>query len=118
MSDIENVRTFIAIELPDIVRMELKQVQNQIKDSCLFDAKWVDPKGIHLTLKFLGSVSATRLDKIIDSVQKAAHGAPQFHLRITGVGAFPNLKRVQIIWAGIEGDLDILQNLQEKVERR
>jgi 2'-5' RNA ligase len=47
-------RLFIAIELPDEVLNELDDIQRGLIDQAPPRAvRWVSPKGIHLTLRFL-----------------------------------------------------------------
>ncbi|MFC2045657.1 RNA 2',3'-cyclic phosphodiesterase [Chloroflexota bacterium] len=112
----EPVRSFIAIDLPDEVKRALAQIQTQIKLSDLRGVKWVNPYGIHLTLQFLGNVSLGKLDEISGAITNAGHGIPPFHLAIKGLGVFPNLKRVQVVWVGIDGEIDKLINLQKLIE--
>ena len=112
----EEIRSFIAIELPEEVKSGLLMVQNTLKSADPACAKWVNPSGIHLTLKFLGNVSPDKIDSVIQAMQQAAKSVSPFHLELNGLGAFPNLKRVQIVWAGIIGDLDILNALQSNLE--
>jgi 2'-5' RNA ligase len=35
---------------------------------------------------------------------------------VSGLGVFPNPKRVQIIWVGLTGELDKLNRLQKRIE--
>lgn len=37
-------------------------------------------------------------------------------LRLHGVGGFPNLRNPRVIWCGLEGDLPMLEALQQRVE--
>ena len=60
----EQVRCFIAIGLPDEVKAGLKDLQAQLKLGGQSSIKWVDPYSIHLTLKFLGGVDATKIEPI------------------------------------------------------
>ncbi len=114
--NIDQIRSFIAIQLPEPVMMGLKRVQEILKSSEPSFIKWVDPEGIHLTLKFLGNVPAGRIEQIIKLIEAASQDIGPFNLELKGLGAFPHLKRVQIVWVGINGDLDILQLLQKNLE--
>ena len=60
----EQVRSFIAIELPDELKLGLAQLEAQLKMSKQSWVKWVDPYSIHLTLKFLGSIAVDRISEI------------------------------------------------------
>jgi len=112
----EKIRSFIAIELPARVRAGLRQVQESLKNPNPGCAKWVDPESIHLTLKFLGDVESKQLSAVEEALEKAAADQPVFNLEIKGMGAFPDLRRIQIVWAGIEGDLSELQAFQKNIE--
>lgn len=112
----EQVRLFIAIELPDAVKTGLKQVQGYLKSEDRSWAKWVDPDSIHLTLKFLGNVDTAKIEPISRSMQDAADMMSPFDLKISGLGCFPNFQRMQVIWVGLNGDMDSLQKLQNNIE--
>ncbi len=112
----EEIRSFIAIELPAEVKSGLQQVQNILKSGDPTCAKWVDPNSIHLTLKFLGNVKSEKMDAVIQAMTQAARRVSPFDLELKGFGAVPNLRRVQIVWAGIIGDIDKLNLLQNNLE--
>jgi len=112
----EQVRCFIAIGLPDEVKAGLKQLQAQLKPGGQTSIKWVDPYSVHLTLKFLGSVDGDKIDPITAAMAEAVQGVSPFSLKVEGLGAFPNLRRVQVVWVGVSGEEDKLANLQQRLE--
>jgi 2'-5' RNA ligase len=112
----EQVRSFIAIELPDELKRGLTQLQARLKLDKQSGVKWVEPYSIHLTLKFLGSVPIDRIGDITGAIEEAAQGIPPFHLEVKNLGVFPNLRRVQVAWVGISGQLDKLGQLQQGIE--
>jgi 2'-5' RNA ligase len=113
----EKVRSFIAIELPDELRQGLARLQARLKvDKPRI--KWVDPSSIHLTLKFLGSVDLAMIEAITQAMNESARSIPPFQLEVQELGAFPNLKRVQVVWVGLGGELDRLGQLQRLLEAR
>ncbi len=112
----EQVRSFIAIELPDEVKLWLVQLQARLKLDEQPSVKWVDPNGIHLTMKFLGNVPVDRIDDISRAIEEAARGISPFHLEVKELGVFPNLRRVQVAWVGISGQVDRLSQLQQRIE--
>jgi 2'-5' RNA ligase len=117
MTEISNqIRAFIAIELPEKVKTGIQQLEGILKSQDPAQAKWVNPSSIHLTLKFLGTVGAEKLDGIIRVMKKSAQATGPFHLEIQGLGAFPNLRKAQVIWIGIKGDMDNLHSLQKSLE--
>jgi 2'-5' RNA ligase len=112
----ETVRCFIAVELPEEVKAGLRDIKAKLKAASRAPVKWVDPGGIHLTLKFLGGVDAAKIPPITAAVEEAAKGVPSFSLKVEGLGAFPNLRRVQVVWVGVSGEVDKLASLQQRVE--
>jgi len=112
----EQVRSFIAIELPDEVKTGLSQLEARLKVGEQSWVKWVDPYSIHLTLKFLGNVAIDRTGEITRAMEVAAQGMPPFDLKVKELGVFPNLRRVQVVWVGISGEIDKLSQLQQQLE--
>ena len=112
----EQIRSFIAIELPEEVKQELVTLENQLKERSRINAKWVDPYSIHLTIKFLGDVPINKIDGILHAMEEAVKSTGPFTLQITELGAFPNLNRVQVVWVGLTGELDKLAKLQQRME--
>jgi 2'-5' RNA ligase len=78
--------------------------------------KWVDPKGMHLTLKFLGNIPATNINDITQAMTESAAKVSPFKLEVGHLGAFPNLKRVQVVWVGLGGELDRIKQLYKLLE--
>ncbi len=112
----EQVRSFIAIELPAGLKLELTQLQARLKAGNTPGIKWVKPNGMHLTLKFLGSVAAAKIDEITRAMTAAARGVAPFHLAVEQLGAFPSLKRVQVVWVGLGGGVAKLERLYKLLE--
>jgi len=77
---------------------------------------WVNPDSIHLTLKFLGNIAIDRTGEITRAMEEAVQGISPFHLEVKELGVFPNLRRVQVAWVGISGDVDKLSQLQKRIE--
>ena len=112
----EQIRSFIAIELPDGVKSALTELQAGLQKEKQPAVKWVDPHGIHLTLKFLGSIAGNRIGDISSAVEEAAQDFSPLSLEIKGLGVFPNSKRVRVVWVGVEGDIPRLKQLQQRIE--
>ena len=112
----EQIRCFIAIELPSEIRAELDSLEEGLKAGQHPFVKWVAPEGIHLTLKFLGSVASNKVSEIIEAISKAAQGASAMHLQMGGLGVFPNWQRPQVVWVGMRGEIEKLAALQRNIE--
>jgi len=112
----EQVRSFIAIELPNELKLGLSQLEAQLKSGKQPGVKWVNPYSIHLTLKFLGNIAVDRTNEVTKAMSEAVQGISPFHLEVKELGAFPNLRRVQVVWVGISGEVDRLGQLQQRIE--
>jgi len=112
----EQVRSFIAIELPDELKLGLAQLEARLKTSRQTGVKWVDPSSIHLTLKFLGSITVDRISEITEAMEAAARGISPFRLEAKDLGVFPNPRRVQVVWVGIGGEVDKISQLQQHLD--
>lgn len=112
----EQIRSFIAVELPEKLKRELAQLETQIKVDRHPWVKWVSPDSIHLTLKFLGNIDVDTTVAITRAIEVSVRGIKPFHLKVKDLGVFPNLKRVQVAWVGISGEVDKLTRLQKNLE--
>ena len=110
------IRSFLAIEFPESLKeviadylQDLKQVPSKIK--------WVSPGQSHLTLKFFGSISEELIERISQDLLRVLIDCPPFHLSLKGIGAFPNLFRPRVIWAGLGGETEALQEVYQAIEQ-
>ncbi|MEE8330353.1 MAG: RNA 2',3'-cyclic phosphodiesterase, partial [Acidimicrobiia bacterium] len=93
----EQVRSFVAIELPDELKRELVGLVDRLRADSPPVARWVDPASVHLTLKFLGDVAADRLDAVMAALTVAVEDFAPFRLEVGGLGVFPNPNRVRVV---------------------
>ncbi len=108
------MRVFVAINLSQQEKGRLEAVARPLWES-RFPVRWVPAQNVHLTLKFLGEVEEDRLPDLFAAVGGTAVGIRAFDMAVNGFGAFPSLRRPQVVWAGIEVNPP-LSELQERVE--
>ena len=107
----ETLRLFIAIELDDAMRRALKRAQTQLQDDkqngfvAQNIVRWVAPQNIHLTLKFLGNPSSAQVPALAQTLAQIAQHTAPFALTARGLGCFPNARRPNNVWVGLEGDV-------------
>ena len=116
MASEEKVRVFVAVELPDTVKAEFSGLVSAIDSLGVRGARTVRPEGIHLTLKFLGDVDVELIPEIEVAMDSAAGEIAPFDLSLGDAGVFPNPRATRVLWVGVEGDLDSLGRLQQRVE--
>jgi RNA 2',3'-cyclic 3'-phosphodiesterase len=110
------MRTFIAIPLSAEARALLDELQMKMR-SFGADVRWTAVSSIHLTLKFLGEIEPAVLPRLVTLLRAAAASEQAFMLCLRGLGGFPNLRNPRVLWCGLEGDLQLLASLQQKVEQ-
>ncbi len=120
MSEEEKIRCFVALEMPEALKQLLVELTGELKKLDKEKlARWVNPGGIHLTLKFLGDVPTEKLAEI-NSAVATANSQPAikpFELIVTGIGMFPQPEAPRVVWVGLEGNLTTLAKLQKAVEK-
>ena len=115
----EEIRTFVAIELSEGIKSELTRVQEMLKEKIATPhLRWVDPAKVHLTLKFLGNVPLDRIQEITAALKEACAGFSPFVMEVSGLGCFPSTNSPRVIWVGVQEETDRLKRLQERVEER
>ncbi len=111
------VRTFIAIHLNDTLRDQIEALANELRRRPGGQAARWTPKGnIHLTIKFLGDVERNDLPAVYEAVGRAAAGVTPFAVEVADLGCFPNTRRPNIVWVGLQGELAALRRLQQAIE--
>lgn len=111
----EKLRLFVAARVPDDRLNDLDELVAPLRAK-LTNARWTDPAGQHLTLKFLGWTPSDRLDAVVQTCKMVAAGRAKSELSFTGLGAFPSRTRIRVLWVGVDdpdralvlaaGDLD------------
>lgn len=112
----EAVRTFICLQLPAFARDRLASTQQRLRESGA-QVSWVRLQNVHLTLKFLGSVPADRLQDVVEAVQRAVIPASSIPLELSMLGCFPNRRAPRVVWAGLKQCPEELKKLQKRVEK-
>jgi 2'-5' RNA ligase len=116
------LRTFIAVELPPAVKQQVQARQHHLRQAFereqlgdLF--RWTHPDNLHLTLRFLGDTREEQRRAVEAALAALAAAAPTFHLLVQKLGAFPSLRKPNILWLDFGGDLRVLGPLQAQIER-
>lgn len=96
------LRTFIAIPLPDAIISQLDRIQRRLQLTCPYrSVRWVKTHTVHLTLFFIGDTPDTKVPKISQALSDIVKTFPVFTFTIENLGAFPNSRRPNVIWAGV-----------------
>jgi len=113
-----NVRAFVAVDLGAPVKTQLGVLQRELKARTPAGAvRWVPPDAVHLTLKFLGDVPEERVGEIVAALQRVCGPLAPLSFSVAGAGCFPNLRRPNVVWVGVEDPSGALRALQAAVEK-
>lgn len=93
---------FVAAVPPVEVLEDLEEFVSVRREAGPF--RWTVPDQWHLTLAFLADVPDRSLDDLVERLARAARKRHPVQAAITGGGAFPNVGRARVLWAGVELD--------------
>lgn len=110
------MRLFTAFALPPDLRAEVLRRQAALKT--LPFRSWQSPETLHLTLHFLGEVEAALLEPLARTLRDACADVSPFHLELGSLGAFPSRRHARVLFLGMEGQLDRLQDLAATLRPR
>jgi 2'-5' RNA ligase len=112
----ESTRSFIAFDMDsEPVLRKMASVQSILVKTGA-DLKPVEPKNIHITVRFLGNIAPATVDKVHEEMKHVQFTASD--IRIYGVGAFPNVNYPRVVWAGITEGADQLRSIFSQLEPR
>lgn len=109
-------RAFVAIDIDESIRQKLVAAQKQLA-TVGADIKLVESENVHVTMKFLGDVPDNKIAAITDAVRTAVIGTQSFDIQIQGIGAFPNMRYIRVIWAGVADGRDVVIALERNIDR-
>jgi 2'-5' RNA ligase len=110
----ESIRSFLAFDIEnDTCVNRLAAAQRQLLRTGA-DVKLVEPQNIHITIRFLGNITPTMVERIFDEMRQDQF--TPFNVQIKGLGAFPNIRYPRVIWAGITQGANQLKNIFSQLE--
>ncbi len=112
------MRLFVSVDLPDRLSEPLADLQDEFATA--EGLSFVDSSQAHLTLKFLGDVNES---VVPDLERELANGIADcdvdpFAARFAGLGVFPSLEYIRVLWLGVEEGGGELATIHETVEER
>ena len=115
MNPTETLRLFLAIQIPEPIRLELHRLQHELQPLLPPGvARWTGPEQLHLTLKFLGNVPESNISVLNDAALAVCAATPPLQLQMQGTGFFPNEFSPRIFWADVKSLA--LQKFQQQLE--
>jgi len=111
------MRLFVSVDL-DGLADDIVAVQDLIAEASGLTV--TDPEQAHITLKFLGDTDEDRLPELTDELAAAIEesGVDPFSAEIGGLGVFPHLGYISVVWVGVREGSEQLTRLHEAIEDR
>jgi RNA 2',3'-cyclic 3'-phosphodiesterase len=106
------MRIFVGIDLDPAIRTRIERFLEGV-EAFAPDARWVRPKSLHITLKFIGEQKPEQVDVIRERLLRVE--APSIELRVAGYGFFPTARTPRVFWIGIQAGAKLSQ-LAERVD--
>jgi 2'-5' RNA ligase len=110
------VRLFVAVHLPDEMKKELYASFSGAVTGRVRGLRFVPPANVHITLKFLGETDEGIIPLIEEKLKAVAGEYGSFTINVGGAGAFPDVKRPRVVWAGVREGRGRLAELAKAVE--
>jgi 2'-5' RNA ligase len=112
----ERIRSFIAVDMDDAsVISKLVEAQRALRDLGA-DLKLVEPENIHATVRFLGEVPQSTIELVEEQMNEIKFSP--FDAEFVGLGAFPNLRRINVVWVGMRKGHEEVSQIFEQLEPR
>jgi 2'-5' RNA ligase len=96
------MRMFVAAVPPPGVLEDLEEFLSVRREAAAF--RWTVPDQWHVTLAFLADVPDRAYDDLVERLSRAARKRHPMRATVAGGGAFPNVGRAKVLWAGVELD--------------
>lgn len=109
------IRTFICIEIPESIKSRVNELQETLRH-IEAQVSWAKAPNIHLTLKFLGGVEASRIQRVGKALERAANEISPFEVEVGGAGCFPSTRSPRVMWIGVSTVPEPLQQLYANIE--
>ncbi len=94
-------RLFLGLEIdPDFQNIIFSAVAALKSKTTSF--RWVQKENLHLTIRFLGGIEESKIDKIREVLAGPMASFTPFSIGFSELGGFPNLKKCRVLWIGVE----------------
>lgn len=110
-------RLFVSVDVSGLVE-SIAAIQAEFSDASGLD--FTDPEQAHLTLKFLGDTDDDRIPELREELETAVDdsGVVPFDAALGGLGVFPHLDYISVVWLGVRAGSEKVTRLHEAIEDR
>lgn len=115
------IRSFLALRLDLAVVEAMTETQKRLRSACReagVRVRWVPPPNIHVTMRFLGPITESMAFAVKDMMEPIVAEVDEFDLEVVGLGAFPDVSRPRVIWAGLGQGSEVVGELHATIFNR
>lgn len=113
----KDIRLFIALNISPFLLKRIRHTLEELKAYLPHKGlRWVPIDNMHLTLKFLGDVPASKIHEIQLALRKTAEQSKPCNIEISKLGAYPDILKPRVIWIGVSSDHHLI-NLYANLEK-
>ncbi len=113
------MRCFLAIScsssVRDFLNKQNKDLASELGD--LSTVSWTKPQNMHLTLRFLGELSAGTLPVLTRDLAAQLAECYEFQMKYCSLGIFGNLHQPRVLWVGVSEPSQQLYTLTQSLEK-
>jgi len=119
----ERKRIFAAIDISEEARERVAAYQRSLRRGFPdISVRWEKPEKLHITVKFVGSIDETELERFSNRVDNAAREILPFSITFAETGTFVRRSsRANVLWLGLRsfasnGASEIIETLASKID--
>lgn len=109
------IRTFIALDLDPAIKQAIAEYLLPLR-KLANGISWVKTWNLHFTLKFLGDTRPAQIPELAAVFGEICGLNEPFRGRISGSGVFPNERKPNVLWLGLETETDRLNQLAREID--
>ncbi len=111
------MRLFVSVDLDGLAEA-VAEVQELFEDAD--GLRRTDSEQAHLTLKFLGDTEESDVPALTTAIEEAVaeSGVEPFKATFGGLGVFPSLDYISVVWLGVCGGSEQFTQLHQAIEAR
>lgn len=108
------MRCFLGSKLDESLVDDVSQVKDDFK-AINADIKFVKDENLHFTVKFLGEIGKSKVEKV-DKVEGRLEDYDPFQFELKGAGVFPSKGYIRVIWIGVGEGYEKFRGMLEDID--
>jgi 2'-5' RNA ligase len=115
---LSKIRAFFSLNVESSVKEKAAEIQRKIKETFRdYPVKWEDPDKFHLTVRFLGDIEESEAELLIEKLNDTNFGFDKITYVTNGIGFFPNIRRPNVVFIGLEEEGSNSQILVDRIDK-